>query len=299
MENRIVTAVLKISAKLELPNWVTFGLLHLAARGVAFWIPNLFLYLIEKNKLFLRYKIQPTRAPKAELVYETLKHNILVDLVAYWPFAFFFYRLLTKGGDVKQAQNKSSEPEHTGEDTKKGKGWSNIRFGGPAPSSKTIVWQVLLAYLGYDFMFYWSHRLLHRPEFYKRIHKKHHMYHTPIGISSSNEHVVESIAQLFNWYLPLGFAGYLAGDLHSTTVFYYNAFRWLESVDAHCGYEFPFSPFHMLPFFGSATRHDYHHREFWGNYGATTFWDWLCGTDKEFWEEVAENAALKAKKLTA
>merc|ERR1739848_567590 len=38
--------------------------------------------------------------------------------------------------------------------------------------------------------------------------------------------------------------------------------------------------------------HDYHHREFDGNYGATLFWDWLCGTDKPFWQEVAENGGF-------
>jgi len=49
---------------------------------------------------------------------------------------------------------------------------------------------------------------------------------------------------------------------------------------------------HILPFLGSARRHDYHHREFDGNYGATLFWDWLCGTDKPFWQEVVENGGF-------
>jgi sterol desaturase/sphingolipid hydroxylase (fatty acid hydroxylase superfamily) len=132
-------------------------------------------------------------------------------------------------------------------------------------------------------MFYWSHRALHHPSVYQYVHKVHHQFHTPVGPSSAHEHIVESTIQLFNWYLPIGLAGYLNKDLHSSTLFYYNCFRWFETVDAHCGFEFPLSPFHALPIFGGARMHDFHHREFYGNYGASMFWDWFCGTDQDFW----------------
>uniref|UniRef100_A0A7S3UYT9 Fatty acid hydroxylase domain-containing protein n=1 Tax=Aplanochytrium stocchinoi TaxID=215587 RepID=A0A7S3UYT9_9STRA len=246
----VVSLVRKLQEKYNLQPWIVFGLLHLSARVVGFWTPNILLYLIEKNKIFLRYKIQPTRAPKSELVGEALKHNIATDAATYWAVAFFFYKLLTV--DLKHKDDSETE---TGIENNKKHGWANIRFGGAAPKFGTMAWQVFLGFLGYDFMFYWSHRLLHSPQFYKRVHKKHHMFHTPIGISSAHEHVVESIFQLFNWYIPLGVVGYLAGDLHACTIFYYNVFRWLEAVDAHSGYKFPFSPFHVIPIFGGATRY--------------------------------------------
>ena len=154
-----------------------------------------------------------------------------------------------------------------------GKGWSGLRYAGKQPKFWTHLWQIAVGYIGYDFLFYWSHRLLHHTSIYKYIHKVHHNFHTPVGVSCAHEHIVEGIIQLFNWYLPIGFAGYLNGKegLHSSTLFLYNAFRWLETVDAHSGYEFPWSPFHLLPIFGGARMHDFHHRAFDGNYGATTY----------------------------
>lgn len=82
------------------------------------------------------------------------------------------------------------------------------------------------------------------------------------------------------------------GGLHSATLFYYNCFRWIETVDAHCGYEFPFSPFHVFAFCGGARGHDYHHRAFDGNFGATKFWDYLCGTDAGFWQEFRDEGGF-------
>lgn len=136
---------------------------------------------------------------------------------------------------------------------------------------------------------------MHHKRLYKHCHKIHHQYHTPIGIACAHEHPFESFVQLCAWWLPIGFAGFMNkhnGGLHVSTIFFHHCFRWLETVDSHSGYEIPFSPMHILPFFGGARMHDYHHREFDGNYGATLFWDWLCGTDKPFWQEVAENGGF-------
>merc|ERR1712232_1252383 len=82
-------------------------------------------------------------------------------------------------------------------------GWAGLRFTGPSPKLWTHVWQVSLAYFGYDAMFYWSHRLMHHKALYKHCHKIHHQFHTPIGICSSYEHTIEGLVQAFNWYLPI------------------------------------------------------------------------------------------------
>merc|ERR1712203_481205 len=175
-------------------------------------------------------------------------------------------------------------------------GWARLRFSGKLPGVWTHVWQVLVGFFGFDFMFYWSHRLMHHRKLYKHCHKIHHQFHSSIGLNCSHEHTVESIVQLFNWYVPIGFAGFLnrnAGGLHISTLFAYNCFRWIETVNAHCGYEFPFSPFQLLfPLFGGARMHDYHHRAFDGNFGATFLWDRLCGTDVGFWKEVIEEGGF-------
>jgi len=173
------------------------------------------------------------------------------------------------------------------------RGWSHLRFLGELPTATTLLWQVLVAYLGYDFMFYWSHRFLHQKSVYLQVHKQHHRFRTSIGLASSFQHPLEGAIQMLNWYLPIGFAGWLKGDLHVATLFAYNCFRWIETVDAHSGYSFPWSPFTCIPLFGGAVMHDYHHSgdglqmvknadgslfADFGNYGASVIWDRLMGT---------------------
>lgn len=299
---------------LNVPGFVKFYLVHLASRVVAFWLPNILLACLHVTKLGKRWKIQGEKMPSWKLIKEALTHNVAVDAVTYWAVSFVFHRLLTlnrskkakqikEDGEteavevttehvgVKKGSNEKHDNGHSG-----GKGWSFLRFKGPAPNWWTQTWMVAFGYFGYDAMFYWSHRLLHHPRIYKYVHKKHHQFHTPVGPSCAYEHIVEGVAQMLNWYVPMGIAGWLNGDLHSSTLFYYHCFRWIETVDAHSGYEFPFSPFHVLPIFGGARMHDYHHRAFNGNFGASVFWDWFCGTDKGFWEEVLEDGLLKGGK---
>jgi len=58
--------------------------------------------------------------------------------------------------------------------------------------------------------------------------------------------------------------------------------RVLETVDAHSGYYFPWSPFNWLAY-GGSERHDFHHSHGTGNYGgAFVPWDALMGTDKAY-----------------
>lgn len=39
-----------------------------------------------------------------------------------------------------------------------------------------FVWQIWFSLMCEDFVFYWTHRLLHLPYFYKKIHKIHHEF---------------------------------------------------------------------------------------------------------------------------
>jgi len=211
-----------------------------------------------------------------------------------WPF----YKLLALGGvknDTKVLAQTDVEHVVTQEEVQEQKeGWSNICFGKRnKPTWWTMAWQVSVAYFVYDFMFYFSHRALHSKLLYKRFHKKHHAFSTTIGLASSYQDTFEGLTQMFNWWVPMGLVGYLNGSLHISTIFAYNCFRWIETVDAHCGYIFPFSPFSIIPLFGGAAAHDFHHSgeglaikkladgtlfmDF-GNYGASTIWDNLLGT---------------------
>mmetsp|Transcript_18177 Transcript_18177/g.23436 ORF Transcript_18177/g.23436 Transcript_18177/m.23436 type:complete len:128 (-) Transcript_18177:867-1250(-) len=70
---------------------------------------------------------------------------------------------------------------------------------------------------------------------------------------------------------------------HLLTLWIWLGVRLMETVEDHSGYELPFSPTNFIPFWGGAVHHDYHHKEFEGNYASVfTIWDWVFGTDEGF-----------------
>ena len=56
------------------------------------------------------------------------------------------------------------------------------QFSFVALRSSCLQFVACLAFL--EFSFYWSHRLLHHPALYARLHKQHHEYKGPIGFAA-------------------------------------------------------------------------------------------------------------------
>jgi methylsterol monooxygenase len=72
---------------------------------------------------------------------------------------------------------------------------------------------------------------------------------------------------------------------HVFTMWIWLFFRVWQTLDVHCGYDFPLSLNRWLPLWGGADFHDYHHMSFTGNYASTfTLWDKVFGTDTKFWD---------------
>lgn len=220
------------------PRYVKFALCNWAARLVAYWFPNALLHICYRFNFFSKYKINKGM-PSTSLIVEAFLENIKGDLLAM-PLVFFGVLKLFEYR-FSSSKEKSGEGEEIGGDGKDGestttttteteggqrRGWVNLRFKGPFPSVKTVLWQVLFSYFVYDTMFYWSHRWLHQKSNYLRFHKQHHRFAKTIGIASSFQHPVEGAIQLMAWYLPIGLAGWLKGDLHWSSLFSYNCFRW-------------------------------------------------------------------------
>ncbi|KMZ66697.1 C-4 methylsterol oxidase [Zostera marina] len=154
----------------------------------------------------------------------------------------------------------------------------------PLPSWNVVLSQLLFYFILEDFVFYWGHRALHTKWLYKHVHSVHHEYATPFGLTSEYAHPAE--------ILFLGFATILGPALtgpHLFTLWLWMVVRVMETVEAHCGYDFPWSPSKFIPLYGGAEFHDYHHRVLYtksGNYSSTfTYMDWLFGTDKGFWKQ--------------
>ena len=108
--------------------------------------------------------------------------------------------------------------------------------------------QVYLINLIEDFLFYWSHRILHTPWMYKRVHKKHHEFDHPVAFMSHYAHWFEYI---FASLLPSKISTVLLiNDLHIITYFLYFLFSNARVIYYHCGYDIPYLPL-SFPIFGS------------------------------------------------
>jgi len=152
------------------------------------------------------------------------------------------------------------------------------RFDVPFPDWKHTAMLVLMFFVVEDTYFYWVHRLLHWGPFYTLIHKVHHAHTAPFGMAAEYAHPVET--------LILGFGSVLGPFVvgpHMVEMWVWLFFRLWQEVDAHCGYDFPWSLYNFIPFYGGSEFHDFHHMNFVGNYGSTLrIWDRICGTDSKY-----------------
>lgn len=161
----------------------------------------------------------------------------------------------------------------------------------PFPSWRSIAFNCIANMIVEDCYFYFIHRLLHHPRIYKHIHKVHHEYAAPFGMAGEYAHPAETVL------LGVGtILGPLMFSRHLLTVWCWLAFRLIQVVECHSGYDFPWSPNRWLPFWGGAEYHDFHHRTSLGPYSSTfTYMDALFGTNKHYLAEKKKLAATKSE----
>ena len=167
----------------------------------------------------------------------------------------------------------------------------------PFPSWTKMVWQIALFFVFEDAFHYWAHRTMHFGPLYKHIHKLHHEYVAPFGLSAEYAHPLEVLV------LGMGTIGgpfllcAFTKDLHILTVYIWVILRLFQAVDAHSGYDFPISLHNWIPFWAGADHHDYHHMAFLGCYSTSfRWWDHFLGTDRGYQRVRAKQ---KAEKLRA
>lgn len=157
---------------------------------------------------------------------------------------------------------------------------------GPLPAWWVIALQlVFFVYLD-DFLFYWAHRALHTQTLYKRIHGWHHTIVTPWAITGHYMHPLEYVITG-----SVALIGPMLVGAHVVTLWLWLTFRQWEAAEGHCGYDFPWSPTHLIPGSDGAVHHDVHHARVRGNYaGFLAIVDGLFGTYSRGYE-----ASLRAR----
>ncbi|CAD6565380.1 MAG: C-4 sterol methyl oxidase [Alectoria sarmentosa] len=155
-----------------------------------------------------------------------------------------------------------------------------LATGVPFPSLFTMLYQIAVFFVLEDTWHYWSHRALHWGPLYKNIHKIHHQYSAPFGLAAEYASPIEvMILGLGTVGAPLLWCA-VTSDLHILTMYIWIVCRLFQAIDAHSGYEFPWSLHHFLPFWAGAEHHDVHHEKFIGNYSSSfRWWDFVLDTE--------------------
>lgn len=157
-------------------------------------------------------------------------------------------------------------------------GWTRIYTeAGAMP-----LWYIPLSVLAYlaihDTWFYWTHRLMHRPFWFRFAHAVHHDSRPPTAWAAMSFHPWEALTgaiviPALVFLIPIHVAA-LGGVL---------AIMTLMGVTNHMGWElFPrrIVEGRIGRWLITATHHQKHHDVYRGNYGLYfRVWDRLCGTD--------------------
>ncbi|KAL4722991.1 C-4 sterol methyl oxidase [Fusarium chlamydosporum] len=158
--------------------------------------------------------------------------------------------------------------------------WFGMKYNAPFLSVWKTFIQICVCFVLEDKWHYWSHRALHYGPLYKSIHKMHHTYSAPFGLAAEYASPIETAI------LGLGVIGSpivllrIAGDFHLFTMYIWIILRLFQAIDAHSGYDFPWSLRNFLPFWAGANHHDLHHEKFIGNYASSfCWWDYCLGTE--------------------
>lgn len=138
---------------------------------------------------------------------------------------------------------------------------------------------ILAILLVFDFMYYWTHRLLFHGKILRKVHSLHHQAREPTHIDAQFVHPLETLIGLGLFLISIPIVGWLGGG----PVYAFSAavatlvFTQLNTIN-HVYTNLPYQPYKALNFITGV--HAAHHVDMnQGNYATLTmFYDWLFGT---------------------
>jgi methylsterol monooxygenase len=211
---------------------------------LCFWIPSaIYISLDTLCPTFSQaHKLQPaTKQPTAA----EIKHCLLITLRNQLISILLSLGLIL----TSQSLNRPS-----------------FRITATLPSASEFIAHLLVCVLLREILFYYSHRALHLPSLYKRIHKTHHHFTAPVALAAQYAHPLEHVVANS---LPIAIPPALLHS-HIVTMFAFVGVVLLETCTVHSGYDF---------FGGLARGHDAHHERFNVYFGVLGILDRLHGTD--------------------
>jgi len=151
---------------------------------------------------------------------------------------------------------------------------------------------LVLMILGHDAYYYWTHRALHRPALFRRMHSHHHRSHNPSPFSAYSFDVGEAALMVlfvvvWPFLVPTTFAAIALFIVHQIA----------RNTLAHCGYELMPARADgrpLLDFLTTTTHHDLHHAQAGSNFGLYfTWWDRWMGTENPDYHAAFARAVRK------
>ncbi|XP_048875055.1 cholesterol 25-hydroxylase-like protein 2 [Brienomyrus brachyistius] len=147
-----------------------------------------------------------------------------------------------------------------------------------APTALEFTLGILGCILLFDFQYYLWHLAHHRSQWlYVTFHAIHHEYSKPFCWVTQYMSAWE-LASVGFWTT----VDPVLLHCHHLTSTVFMVFNIWISVDAHSGYDFPWSLQNLIPFglWGGSVKHDAHHRCPTTHFQPYfSHWDWLCGTN--------------------
>ncbi|KAJ6450165.1 hypothetical protein C8R45DRAFT_1128165 [Mycena sanguinolenta] len=226
--------------------------------------------IIDAIPYFRRWKLQPAKVPTPQEQWNCTKLLLFSHFTVELPVIWLFHPVAEALG-MRMHQV-------------------------PLPGFREWVPQVALFFVFEDMFHYFAHQALHYGPLYKHIHKVHHKYSAPFGLAAAYAHPAEV------FILGTGTIGgpllYCAvtKNLHLFSMCIWITFRLFQAIDAHSGYDFPWSLQHWVPFWSGAEHHDFHHMAFTNNFSTSfRWWDRIFGTDDKYRAYRARVKAAMAK----
>ena len=157
-------------------------------------------------------------------------------------------------------------------------GWTRIYTDVHAFPLWYLPLSALLYLLAHDTWFYWTHRWMHVPALFHRIHAVHHASRPPTAWAAMSFHPVEALTGAA--VIP---ALVFLVPIHVAVLALVLTIMTVMGVTNHMGWEmFPRRLVHSRvgDWVITASHHNLHHEQYRCNYGLYfRLWDRLCGTD--------------------